>query len=102
MSYEQPEPDELVREALAETMSGISEECWCAKWMRGNEFALWKAITTDNGKNGACDIPVCDLNRLRHLHKLAGGWWIWPEGEDKMRFVTTKEWLAIIAQHPVD
>ena len=30
-------------EALAALMAAISEDCWCAGWMGGNEYALWKA-----------------------------------------------------------
>ena len=95
MSYEQPTYAELARDALAKTMSDISEECWFAGWMKGNEVALWTSLKTGDREYGATEIQESDLARLKHLHELAGGWWIWPDDEDHPRFVPTNEWLGI-------
>jgi len=35
---------------------------------------------------------------MKNLHERAGGWWIWVKGEDCQRFVTTEEWLQILAR----
>jgi hypothetical protein len=101
MSYEHPSHEELARDALVGLMSGISEDCWCAHWMHDLEFTLWEAMMT--GKNNlGFGMRDCDLARLKSLHELAGGWWIWPEDEDRQRFVSTEEWLNILAKHMQD
>jgi hypothetical protein len=79
-------------------MSSISEDCWCAGWLTDLEFTLWEALATGGREFGWGGIEERDLTRLKYLHELAGGWWIWPEGEDCQRFVTTEEWLPIFAK----
>jgi len=97
MSYECPTHEELVREALLRMMSDLSEDCWCAGWLHDLEFTLWTATMTGN-KNWGFGMRECDLLRLKHLHEMAGGWWIWDKNEPNNRFVTTEEWLAILAE----
>jgi hypothetical protein len=53
MSDEHPTSDELVREALAGLMPGISEYCWCAGWMRDFEFSLWDVLATGRTNPGS-------------------------------------------------
>jgi hypothetical protein len=98
MSYEHPTHEELVKDALLRLMFDLSEDCWCANWMRDHEFTLWEAILTGRTNIGV-GMPERDLIRLKSLHELAGGWWIWPEGEENHRFVKTEEWLTIYAKH---
>jgi hypothetical protein len=98
MSYEHPTPEELVREALLQLMSDISEDCWCAGWLLDLEFFLWEAITTGKSDFG-WGLSEPELARLKHLHQMAGGWWIWAEDEKTNRFVPTEEWLALYAGH---
>jgi hypothetical protein len=97
MSYENPTHEELVREALLRMMSDLSEDCWCAGWMTDLEFTLWTAVETGN-KDFGFGMRECDLSRLKHLHEMAGGWWVWEKGEADNRFVTTEEWLTILAE----
>ena len=78
-------------------MSDLSEDCWCAGWLHDLEFTLWTATMTGN-KNWGFGMRECDLLRLKHLHEMAGGWWIWDKNEPNNRFVTTEEWLAILAE----
>jgi hypothetical protein len=98
MSYEYPTNEELVREALLRLIFDLSEDCWCAYWMRDLEFSLWEAMKTGKTNLGF-GLRDCDLMRLKSLHELADGWWIWAEGEESQRFVTTEEWLPIFAKH---
>jgi hypothetical protein len=79
-------------------MCDISEDCWCAGWLRDLEFTLWKAVTIGKTDFGF-GIRESDLIRLKHLHEMAGGWWIWEEGAEGNRFVTTEQWLTIFAVH---
>ena len=98
MSYEHPTHEELVREALLRMMSDLSEDCWCAGWMTDLEFTLWEALTTGARELGWDGIEERDLSRLKHLHAMAGGWWVWDKSDTGNRFVTSEEWLAILAE----
>jgi hypothetical protein len=99
MSYEQPSYEELAKDMLERMMSDISRECWCTAWMRDIEFSLWDALTRRPPQLGLGTLEERDLARMRHLHELAGGWWISPQGEEILRFVTTEEWTTILAEH---
>jgi hypothetical protein len=100
MSYERPTHEELVREALLRMMLDLSEDCWCAHWMYGLEFTLWKAMLTGKASPGF-GMRECDLIRLKHLHEMAGGWWIWTEDEESQRFMSNEEWLKIYNEKAV-
>lgn len=62
------------------------------------EFTLWEALTTGARELDWDGIEERDLSRLKHLHEMAGGWWVWDKSEPGNRFVTTEEWLAILAE----
>lgn len=98
MSYEHPTIEDLARDTLFRMMADISEDCWCAGWLSDLEFTLWEALTTGGIESGWCMVEERDLTRMKYLQKIAGGWWIWPLGEDRQRFVATEEWLAIFAK----
>jgi hypothetical protein len=98
MSYEHPTHEELIHDALLDLMHDLSENCWCAYWMNGLEFTLWRAMMTGTTNLGF-GMRDCDLARLKSLHELAGGWWLWPEGEESQRFVSTADWLTIYAEY---
>ena len=46
---------------LYKKMSDISEDCWCAGWMMGNEYALWKILRGDRHDYGWGGIAYEDL-----------------------------------------
>jgi hypothetical protein len=99
MSYESPTYEELARETLLRIMRGISEDCWCAGWLTDLEFTLWKAMGTGKMESGWGVVEERELLRMKFLHELTGGWWIWAGGDERERFVTTEEWLGILAKH---
>jgi hypothetical protein len=99
MSYEQPTYEELARETLLRMMRDISEDCWCAGWLSGLEFTLWNAVTTGKMESGWGVVEDRDLLRMKYLHELTGGWWMWTDGDGGQRFVTTEEWLRIVSEH---
>ena len=83
-------------------MSEISEDCYCAGWMHGNEFRLWDAVTdaADPLHYGMSEIAREDVDRLRALHEEIGGWIEWcddsdglPLGEWGPYFIPTAAWL---------
>jgi hypothetical protein len=100
MSYEHPTHDELVRETLLRMMEDISEDCWCAGWLQDLEYTLWRAVITGNLDFG-WGMQERELTRLKHLHEMAGGWWIWADEEKGRRFVSTEEWLKIYAEKSI-
>ena len=101
MSYEQPAYEELAKETLLRMMRDISEDCWCAGWLTDLEFTLWNAVTTGKMGSGWGVVEERDLLRMKYLHELTGGWWIWASGEQRERFVTTDEWLRIVSERAV-
>jgi hypothetical protein len=93
-----PELQEYRKQELYDLMSGISEECYCAGWMHGNEFRLWDAVTdpNDDRRYGMGEIQEYQVQRLRELSQLVNGWWVW---EDDAAFIGLDEWkrrLAVI------
>ena len=87
---------------LYDLMSEISEDCWCAGWLIGNEFALWSAIQRGDLKYGPELIEKADLDRCAELSRLINGWIVWlddehglPPAEWGPYFVSMPEWLDI-------
>jgi hypothetical protein len=101
MSYESPTCEELARDTLLRMMREISEDCWCAGWLTDLEFTLWSAVTTGKMESGWGVEEERDLLRMKYLHELTGGWWIWASGEQRERFVPMDEWLAILSERAV-
>lgn len=89
---------------LYELMSDISEDCYCAGWMIGNESAIYSAMRSGNLNYGISSINQNSLNRVRELSNELNGWIIWfddmddeslPSEDWGPRFVTMDEWLKI-------
>jgi hypothetical protein len=59
---------------LAEVMSGISERCYSAGWMRNLEFVLWDAVTTGERKFGHGKITTQDIEEISALSRLCSSW----------------------------
>ena len=72
---------ETAKDSLLRRMEDISEDFWCAGWIRGLEFSLWRDIN--------------EHPDLAKLSKQCGGWWIWADCDDMRKFVSTDEWLKI-------
>lgn len=84
--------------ALYEAMSDISEDCWCAGWLIGTEFAIWGALQDGDLKWGMGMIDEADLDRVRALSEKVGGWirwWELPWTDRGPHFVPMTEWLEI-------
>ena len=83
---------------LYKKMSEFSEDCWCAGWMMGNEYALWKILHGDRHDYGWGGIAYEDLEELRLLSEHANGWiWTGPQKEYSPQLVTFTEWESILA-----
>ena len=92
------EPALSARETLACLMSEISEECYCAGWLIGNEHRLWSAMTdpTDDRRYGMGEISQEQIERLRMLSAMCGGWCAWDDKAGCV-FVPMDKWRARIA-----
>ena len=94
-----------LQRALYELMSEISEDCWCAGWMMGNEFALWDAIVTGDRTYGMSFMDENLLASVKALSDQIGGWIEWrddeqglPVGEWGPYFIAMPDWLEKFAK----
>lgn len=85
--------------ALEKEMSDISEDLWCAGWMTGTEFVLWKAI--QNGCRdtqwGVGTIKRKQLLKLKMLSQRCDGWWAYIETPQE---IPTTIFDRTIIRHP--
>jgi hypothetical protein len=77
-------------------MTGISEEYWCAGWLKGLEFDLWDA--QPNSTHGHGVITERQAVLLRLLSEECEGWWHLEDGADNPQFISIAEWLKILAK----
>jgi hypothetical protein len=77
---------------LYDLMSEISEDCWCAQWMCGNEFALWDAIADGDLKYGQSEIDRALLSQVAALSVKTGKWIIWRDDHDGLDPHDVSEW----------
>lgn len=77
---------------MFELMSEISEDCWCAGWMHGNEFALWKAMVSGELNYGQAVIDRALLSQVAALSVETGKWIIWRDDADGLDDRDVSEW----------
>jgi hypothetical protein len=80
-------------------MEEISEECYCAGWMTGLEFALWEATTLSYGmcySYGMSVITSEKIQKLKELSEKANGWWAWDDYFNCCVFIQLEDWKEII------
>lgn len=77
-------------------MAGISEECWCAGWMSGNEYALWQV--KPGQQYGQGEITERQALLLQLLSEECDGWWYWDG--DGPRFIRKALWLELTPDPP--
>jgi hypothetical protein len=90
---------DALRAHLRHLMSDISEDYYCAGWLGGLEFTLWKAATEGPISFGAGVIPAATCLQLAQLADLCGGWWRWSDEAVDEVFVPMEEWLAMYREH---
>jgi hypothetical protein len=96
----------LAREALRIEMENYSENYWCAGWIRGLEFELWRQVTAIR-QHGTLIGARPEAYACMLLAEIAGGWWYWPdeactEGKndtDRPCFINVQSWLARYDEH---
>jgi hypothetical protein len=77
--------------ALADYMSALSEEAYCAAWMESLEFELWDAVISGPREFGRLAITPDHIAELRRLSEIAGGW-IFFDDSDEETLLTIGEW----------
>jgi hypothetical protein len=78
---------------LAEYMSSLSEEAYCAGWMQGLEYALWQALVDGRSTYGRLALSPTHVDGLRRLSELCGGWIVFDDVAEET-FVLRSEWEA--------
>ena len=77
--------------ALADFMSTLSEECYCAGWMTHLEYTLWEAVQGGPFPYGQSVISESNVGLLRDLSGRCGGWIYW-DGTNEETFIGIKDW----------
>jgi len=72
-------------------MSELSEVAYCAGWMDGLEFELWRALIGGPRTYGRLEITDEQLARLRALSGAASGWIVFDDAEEET-LVPLDEW----------
>lgn len=77
---------------LINYISSLSEEAYCASWMHGVEFALWRRVSEGPGRYGRLDITNEHIQKLRGVARKCGGWVFWHPTTCET-FVPLREWM---------
>jgi hypothetical protein len=88
--------EEGARWGLLGLMTGISEERWCAGWMRDLETQLWRARNGETFEGGPSIVTQRQADLLRLLSEEAGGWWAFDDTHGPI-FLPMEEWLRRLA-----
>ena len=90
------------QKALYDLMSDISEDCFFAVWITGNEYGVWDAI--NGNARGYEQASAEQLQKCRELSNLINGWVIWRDDQDDPDmpleewgpyFIGMDEWIAM-------
>jgi hypothetical protein len=67
--------------ALYQLMSDISEECYYAGWMSGNEYTLWEMVSDPKASRryGQSEVSEEQIAELRAISNEVGGWVRWHD-----------------------
>ena len=92
------------QDELAELMAGISERCYCAGWMNGNEFRLWSAVIdpVDTLSYGLAFINRKEVEEMKRLSQEIDGWIFWKNADSSslsdISFIEMSAWLEKIGR----
>ncbi|HEY8878261.1 MAG TPA: hypothetical protein VIN03_11895 [Roseateles sp.] len=101
------------QEALYRLMSEISESCYCAGWLTGNEYTLWEMVADPNAERryGMDEVSERDIQTMREISTEIGGWVRWHDDEDEpglpssewgIRFIAMPDWLRLYDKRMAD
>jgi hypothetical protein len=88
------ELEQLRLARLATLMGDISEDCWCAGWLGGNEFSLYHmAFNGMSRRYGMGEVREQDTAELRRLAEATGTWFRY--GDNGIEAVPLAEFAAL-------
>ncbi len=95
------------QQELADLMQEISEDCYCAGWISGLEYALWSFVLYPSGPRnyGQRGVSLADIERLDKLSQEIGGWIHWLDSEEAPHqdwgeyFIPMDQWIEMYAKH---
>jgi hypothetical protein len=90
-------PHEFARKALLGLMSGISEDCWCAGWMSGNEKRLWEISQAGGGQYGQGEVTSAQAEKMTFLANTLQEWFVWDEASGEVIPIALSDWEARMA-----
>ena len=76
---------------LEQYMSNLSEEAYCAGWMKGLEYALWEALLDMRREYGRLVLTQDHKTQLRCLSEACGGWIVFDDDTEET-WVPTPDW----------
>lgn len=79
------------QKALADYMSELSEEAFCAGWIMGLEYSLWDTVINGPCRFGQLDIGNEQIEHLRQLSNQCHGWIIFDDHTEET-WVPLEEW----------
>ena len=89
--------------SLRDLMSELSEKYWCAGWLIGLEYSLWRAIEIDHQDHREFGLGRIilehEIEALKLLREMSGGWWVYDHDIGNTKFVTTSEFKEIYERH---
>ena len=90
---------ELTRDQrrLADYMSELSEQAYCAGWMAGLEFALWEALHGQRSEYGQLAFTEAHRQELKSLSESIGGWIVFDD-EREESFVSCEQWKQMLSK----
>jgi len=90
-------PHEFARKALLGLMSEISEDCWCAGWMSGNEKRLWEISQAGGGRYGQGEVTSEQAEKMTFLANTLQEWFVWDEVSGEVIPIALSDWEARMA-----
>lgn len=81
--------------ALADRMSEISEETWCAGWMHELEFTLWAALDSETAE-GRLKLTSVQVADLKALSNACHGWIVFRDDNGET-YLSLPEWESRFA-----
>jgi len=76
---------------LADFMSDLSEQAYCAGWMDGLEYALWETLIGPRREYGRLNLCDTQRVRLRELSDACGGWIVFDDDNEET-WLPRAEW----------
>jgi len=78
--------------ALAEAMSDVSERAYCAGWMDGTEYEVWRLLHEGGGWGWVgAEHLVSEMADVKAAFERAGCWIVWDDDLEEQP-ITVDDW----------